>query len=95
MKIGMTTVLTDINGEEITENGEAVQLRLIVQRALLGSLPGDEKLEADEKVKHFNLAVDSRQDEVDWSPENVAMVRSRVGKGFATAIVGPVFALLS
>lgn len=94
MKIDMTAVLLDIEGQPLQHGEGDFILRKAVQTVLLTTLDGDAALDGPAKADLWNLAHDARADEVDWSPEVVAKVRARIGKGYGPAVVGPAFALL-
>lgn len=94
MNIITTTALIDHTGETMSDGGGDVTLRRVVQVALTANLEDDNKLTPEEKVKLFNLASDVRADEVEWTPEDVALVRARIGKAYGVAVVGAAFALL-
>lgn len=94
MKINTTTILTGIDGENLVNGDEPLTLRKVIQTSLLTVMTGDEKLDGGAKADLWNLACDARADEVDWSPETVAKVRARIGKGYGPAVVGPAFKLL-
>ena len=94
MKIKVAQNLSDINGEPLIDSAGTMTLRQVLQNVLLNSLPGDEALSGEDKVILWNLAQDTRSDEVDWAPENIVRAKARIGKGYGPLIVGQVFEML-
>lgn len=94
MKIDTTTVIKDLDGEAMTDPKGELSLRRVIQNALLAVHPEDTKMDGEEKVSLFKLAQAAATGEVDWSPEDLAKVRHRIGKAYGPAVVGPAFALL-
>ena len=100
MKIDLTTTLKTPDGAadlrmSDSTNSPAATLRNIVQPALTNLLKGDDERDGQYKNELWNLAVDCRQDEVDWTPEQLTIVRDRVNRAWpAPLISGQSLALL-
>jgi len=100
MKIDVTPVLLGFNGKPIqadNEDGEPVRwtVRKVCCDALLAVRRGDDKLTGEDKAHRFALARRIFEDDsVDFTPEDLALVRKLIGAGFGPAIVGPAWALL-
>lgn len=103
MKIDFNTELTDLDGKPIRESGADdagnATLGFIAIQACLGSMKGDEEMSGEEKLKLYQIAskiADGRKKKtaVDMPIEDVTEIKSRVGRMFTPAIVGPVYGLL-
>ena len=94
MKIDLTVVLNDFAGEPMKDGDGPMTLRRAVQTVLVTPIDGDAHLAAEIKVKLWNMARETTEDEVDWAPEDVVLVRTRIGKAYGPAVVGPAFELL-
>lgn len=94
MKIDLTVVLNNFAGEPMGDADGPMTLRRAVQLVLTTSINGDSNLTAELKVKLWNMARQTIEDEVDWTPEDVVLVRDRIGKAYGPAVVGPAFELL-
>lgn len=94
MIIDTTTVLNDVDGEPMKDAKGELTLRRVIQAAMVSTFPEDAKMEGDEKVRLWGLAMAANADTVEWTPEQVATVRRRIGKGYGPAVVGPAYALL-
>lgn len=95
MKISTAVVITDVTGAPLRDENqqEFGTLRRAIQTVCLNSLPGEE-LSGEEKQRLWKIAIEANQDEVEWSPETVALLRERIGKGYGAAVVGPAWAAL-
>jgi hypothetical protein len=97
MKLDVTKVLKNIAGDnlmESNEKGEAevVTLRTILVNALM--IP-EQKDTGTQKAEKYGLAIDiQRNDEVEITSEQAAMLKEVVGKPYGPVVVGPVFAIL-
>ena len=93
MKLNVNETLKTLNGEVIKDvvNGEAVEatLRTALVNAILSPV---EKETGMDKVKKYELAkrVHS-QDEVELSPDDVELVKERVGELYVPLVVGQIF----
>jgi len=95
------TPVTDIYGQQVVnEVGKpvferiAVTLRRVAQAVLLNPLPGDDTRSGEEKAALWVMLGDTREDTVEWTPSQVAILRDRIGKGYGVAVVGPAYDLL-
>lgn len=99
MKVNMSTVLTDITGEEPMKLESGVDpvtnqpktkpatLRAIIQQALGGHVKGDEGLSDDERYKLFRLGKRLNAEEVSLSAAEIVTISNRVSKHYASAYV--------
>lgn len=94
MKIDLRYELKDINGNVYTnENQVAATLKSILIGALLAVYRGEENLSGEEKFARWNLAVriNDADEAVDMTVEEVAKVKTLIGKAYNTVIVGQVW----
>lgn len=94
MKIDVTAPILDINNEPLMDGDKPLTLRVVLQTVLLNSLKNDDELAGEAKVKLWTLANDTLKDQVDWTPEDVSLVRARIGVGYGPVVVGPAWAML-
>lgn len=84
--------LKDLSGEELLD-GEKKPITngKILINALMTPLPGDEQLEAEEKLKRFLLAKKLFKEEIcDLSAEEVVLLRKLVTKNYGVIVVGQI-----
>ncbi len=93
MKIKTNETLLDVAGVPLRDPEGELTLRRAVQTVCLNTLP-DEQLTGEEKARLWKIAIDANQDEVEWTPEVVTILRERIGRGYGPAVVGPAWALL-
>lgn len=94
MKIDLTQTLHDFYGDEIKNGDKPLTLRHVFQTALLTTMAGDESISPEEKVALWNMAQDTRSDEVEWDDDQVGIARERVERGYVVMIVGAVHEVL-
>lgn len=98
MKVNMSTVLTDITGEEPMKLESGVDadgrpktkpatLRAIIQQALGGHVKGDDGMSDDERYKLFRLGKRLNAEEVNLSAAEIVTISNRVSKHYASAYV--------
>lgn len=97
MKLNVTTVLKNMNGDDLIEpnaKGEAepVIVRTVIINALMTP---DQKDTGVQKVEKYSLAMDiQKQDEIELTPEQVVLLKETIGKPYGPVVVGPVSMLL-
>jgi hypothetical protein len=98
MRIDFGRQLVAINGEPMTDgaDGTEVTLRLVCVNALLADMESDRGATGVQKMGRWTLAtrIFNANGPLDMTVEEVTEIKDRVGKAFATGIVGPAFALL-
>lgn len=94
MKIRTSTVLLGVDGEPLADAGKPVSLRAVIQNALLGTLRGDENLSGTEKLALWGLATRANEAEADFSVEEMATIKERIGRAYGPVVVGPVYEIL-
>lgn len=97
MKLNVTTVLKNINGDDLIEpnaKGEAepVTVRKVIINALMTP---EQKDTGVQKVEKYSLAMDiQKQDEIELTPEQIVLLKEAIGKPYGPVVVGPVSMLL-
>ncbi len=97
MKLDLTKGLVNVNGDILkTPTGEVATVGLTITQSLLTELNGDEKLEGVKKAELFNLWFDKIKDkkEADFKPEEVVLIKERIGKAYGMLVVGQMYKLL-
>ncbi len=94
MKIDLNATLTDLFGNVLKDGEAPVTLRNIIQNALIGQLRGDENLTGAEKFSLYNLAAKTTEAASDFSIEDLATIKDRVGRAYSQVVIGPAFKLL-
>lgn len=81
MKVNLLQLILDYEGKPVKdENGKEIELRAILSTALNSQLR-DEILTAEDKNKIFQLSVKLwKDDEADFTVDDLAFMKERVGK---------------
>lgn len=102
MLINFNAAIVNIDGTPRTTMGKLdkvprpVLLKDIVIPALLNRLDGEGHTSGEEKFKHYQLAERIiAGGQVDLTPEEVVLVKERVGLGYGADVVGPAYKLLN
>ena len=97
MKINVTQVLKNINGDDLIEPNEKGEVQPVLLRTVLVNalMIPVEKDTGVQKVEKYSLAIDiQKNDEIEITAEQATMLKEVVGKPYGPVIVGPVFNLL-
>lgn len=96
MRRDFTLPICNLNGEPINEDGKPVTLCTVALSALLASFPDEQSLSGAEKVNRMQLAlkINKRPREVDLTVEQLALLKTLIGKGFGPLAVGRAYELL-
>lgn len=102
MKIDFDSAITDLNKKEIKtpiDGKEGVlTLKTISVNALLAELPLNQRENPEtgrEKLKKFKLAEKINDGgEVELTAEDISLIKEKIGKTYATLIVGKSYELL-
>lgn len=95
MKIDFSSILTDIDGQAMTDKDKPVTLKTVSQIALLAAFDDERGLSGDEKVKRFILAEKIGKKPIcDLKAEEIAEIKKCIGKGYPPIIVGRAWSLL-
>jgi len=103
--VDVTQVLIGYDNEPIMEQARGadgvpgqvhVTLRMILCRAIVAPLPGDETIGPDEKSRMFVLTSEiHNKDNVEFSISDLDMINKRVARHFGVGVVGPVAVCLN
>ncbi len=90
MKIDFPKELTELGGEVLKdEKGEPVTMKTVCINALMNLSQDDANLSGEDKLKRFDLAtVIYAGENPDIKVEDVALIKTLVGKMFMPLIVG-------
>jgi hypothetical protein len=99
MKINVDQAIRNLEGELFKESdGTTIMtLKKILVRALVLQHASDEKQTGDEKFTLYQLAskITNTEGELTVSPEEIVILKKRVGLMYATVMVGPVYEILN
>ena len=80
------------------ENAKPVMLKVslarVAKRVLLTTFEDEKNLDADEKLKRWNLAQKINRGSKSVSTEEVSLLKKLIAKAFSPAILGPAFTIL-
>lgn len=104
MKVDTTQIVKNLDGTELQErmgndeDGKPIlsflTLKMIAVNALMSN-NRDDKADGVEKAKRWNLACEiQKQDIVELKAEQITKIKTLIGQTYATAVVGPAFAML-
>src|SRR5262249_2140486 len=95
MIIDFSAVIKDLDGVPV-KNGEAdATLGRVSCTALLASYADEQNLPAEDKVKRFRLAeIAAKGGEQEMKVEDVALIKTLIGKAFAPLIVGRAYDII-
>ncbi len=96
MKIDLTTSFTNENGQNIKDGEQDLTIGKVITTAILSPMKDDDKLTGEEKANLFNLWFDKIRNKktADLEPEEIILIKERVGKAYAQIIVGQSFKIL-
>jgi hypothetical protein len=95
MKIDFSAVIKDLDGEAVKDGEKDATLGRVACTALLASYADEPNLAAEDKVKRFRLAeVAARGGEQEMKIDDVALVKTLIGKAFAPLIVARAYDII-
>ena len=95
MNIDMTAPILGLDGSTLDDaQGGKITLRTVVQGALLAVTQQDQNMDGSRKAKLFTLALAANADAVDWTVEDIALVKERIGLVSTPLAVGRAYELL-
>jgi hypothetical protein len=95
MKIDFSAAIKDLDGEAVKDGEKDATLGRVACTALLASYADEQNLAAEDKVKRFRLAeVAARGGEQEMKVDDVALVKTLIGKAFAPLIVGRAYDII-
>jgi len=99
MKLDVTQALCNFDGEPLrneTADGEPITLKQICINSLMANLDSDANMTGEEKMRAYSLGQRLHDGTVvDLVPEDLALLKERVGKCYGPVIVGPAFTMLN
>jgi hypothetical protein len=99
MKVNFNLQLCDLNGQPYRKNDvekTAMTLKDATQEALFSILEADRNDSGAAKYARFQIAQKVHGGgEVDLTPEEIAVIKARIGDAFGAAVVGPAFKILN
>ena len=95
MKIDFSAVIKDLDGDAVKDGETDATLGRVASTALLASYADEQNLPAEDKVKRFRLAeIAAKGGEREVKVEDVALIKTLIGKAFAPLIVGRAFDII-
>jgi hypothetical protein len=95
MLINFESGLTDFDGKVMPNaSGQPATLKGIAIDALMASYQGEDKLSGEEKMNRFLLAEKIHKGEFDLTVEEIAMLKTLIGKAFTPIVVGQAWRIL-
>lgn len=87
MKINFNVPLKNIAGKTLKNEGKDITLKDVSINALLGNYQ-DEKIDGNEKLKRFMLAmkISEAKDELELENDDITLVRDLIAKGYSTLV---------
>jgi len=93
--IDFTTILTDLEGSSIMDNGRLVTLGRAAMMALIGQVPEDQSMTGEDRFRFARLAEKVMDNPAAKLPvEDVALIKDRIGKFFSPVVVYRAWPLL-
>lgn len=98
MKIKLESIIKDLDDKPVLKNkdesGEPMTLKDVILTALMTPLEQDKELDGNQKAGLFSLALSIKTGADELTAEDIALVKSRIGKLYTQIIVGRAFELI-
>ncbi len=95
MQLDLDEKILDLEGKPLKDADKDMTLCSVVCAAMLATVPEDQNLPADKKVKMFRLAqIAIKRGKQDLPIEDVAFLKERIGKLYGPLVVGRVYDIL-
>lgn len=96
MKINFDSQLVHLDGVALKTNDVPLTLKGASIEALMTLVESDRKASGEVKFKRYELAVKVKGGgEVEVTPEEIVMLKERIGEVYGPAVVGPAYKLLN
>ncbi len=99
MKINVASYIVDLNGNPRMKNEgtkEPLTVKDVALEALMSVLDADRGETGEMKFKRFEIAQKvNAGSEVELQPEEIAIIKQRIGVAFGAAVVGPAYKILN
>lgn len=99
MKLDFSQILRDLDGKELVEKPESrpIILRVLAVNALMATFEDERNLSGEEKVKRYDIAFlvhNSKDEPVEMSIEDVALIKRLIGRSYGPLLVGQAWKML-
>ena len=94
MKVNFAQALKTLDGALITEGDKVITLKRVCQTALLGQYQ-QEQADGQEKARRWLLATTLKDDELDITPEDAALLKKVIGYAYTPLVVGQAYEMLN
>ena len=95
MKIDFSAAIKDLDGDAVKDGDKDATLGRVACTALLASYADEQNLPAEDKIKRFRQAETAAKGGAqEVRVEDVALIKTLIGKAFAPLIVGRAFDII-
>lgn len=99
MRVNVNHPMVDLEGNPIPEKQDGTgtfMLKKVLIDALLQPFKDEENLSGEEKLKRFEMALKIKgvNDIIDFSSEDITLMKKLIGKMYTTLIVGQAWKIL-
>lgn len=94
MKIDTTALILDFNGKPIVEGTHELTLRDVIQRAVAQLIETDKTRTGEEKARLGQCGLKANRDDAEFSVEEIAALKRRIGEIYAPFIVARAYEIL-
>lgn len=97
MNVDFGKVLTDFKGNPLSEQGGPnLKLGMAVELAMVALTPQAQRESGEEKYRNWKIASEAGRCVISSvSPEEVALMKTKIGEFFGAQVVGPAYELLN
>lgn len=99
MKVNFSQEMYDLDGKKLVEPpmSRPVTLRTLAVNVLMAAFEDEKHLSGEEKVKRYDMALlvhNSKDDLIDMSIEDVALIKRLIGQAYGPLLVGQAWKML-
>lgn len=96
MKINTEHMINGLDGKPISHKEKSLDLKTVCIEALMCLAASDERASGEEKFHRYQIAQKiNKGGEVELTPEEVVIIKKRVGEVYGAVVLGPVYELLN